>query len=93
MFLKRAQSVLLNPDEITDDALDVAVGETLEECQGKSVKSWVMMDFAMIRLKVYLKIALSEEDIVMLKNARAEIGKSVLEGETKTDAYFNMQAV
>lgn len=80
---KRAQSVLLNPAEITDEAIDVVTNETKEECEGKSVKSWAIMDFAMIRLKIYLKIALSEEDIVLLNKAVNEIKNSPKESEKR----------
>lgn len=73
---QRAKSCLLNPAGVTTEALDVAVSETFEECKGLVVKQWVMMDFAMIRLKMYLKIALSEEDIITLKNAMVAIKSS-----------------
>ena len=73
---QRAKSSLFNPGEISEQALDTAVSETFEECRGLVVKQWVMMDFAMIRLKKYLKIALSEEDIITLKNAMAAIKSS-----------------
>lgn len=87
---KRAKSALFNPDEITQEAIDVASSETFEECSGKDVKSWAKMDFAMIRLKVYLKIGLSEEDIVLLKAAKREIDNSPKSGETKNkdDGFY-----
>ncbi|RAZ54555.1 hypothetical protein [Campylobacter hyointestinalis] len=80
---QRAKSSLFNPNEISDEALDIAVGETFEECKGLIVKQWVMMDFAMIRLKMYLKIPLSEEDIITLKNAMSAIKSSPSENSPK----------
>ncbi|MBR8466340.1 hypothetical protein KDE13_08340 [Campylobacter sp. faydin G-140] len=84
----RANSALFNQDEITDEALDMVCAETNEECKGRDVKSWAMMDFAFIRLKIYLKIALSEEDIVLLKTAMSEIKSSTLSGQTKNSSSF-----
>lgn len=77
----RAKASLLNPDEITQEALEFSANETLEFCKGKEVQSWAVMDFAMTRLKIYLKIELSEADIILLKNACKEIDASrVVEG-------------
>lgn len=80
---KRAKSVLKNPNEVTPEAVDVVTKEAQEECAGKEVKSWVVMDFSMIRLKIYLKIELKEEDVIMLKNALNEIKNSPLSGQSK----------
>lgn len=90
---KRAQSVLKNPSEVTEEAISVVAAETKEECQGRDVKTWAVMDFAMIRLKIYLKTDLKEEDVIMLKNAKAEIARSPLIGETKSKTNFIYGAV
>ncbi|ENI1829036.1 hypothetical protein ABXP12_001703 [Campylobacter fetus] len=86
----RAKASLLNPNEITAEALEFSTNETLEFstnetlefCKGKEVQSWAVMDFAMTRLKIYLKIELSEADIILLKNACKEIDASkIIEGK------------
>ncbi|MBE3607047.1 hypothetical protein CCAL13119_08935 [Campylobacter sp. RM13119] len=92
-LLNRAKSVLFNPNEITDEALSVVCHEVDEECGGRNVKTWAMMDFAIIRLKIFLKIALSEEDIVLLKSATNEIKNSPLISQTKNGSAFNYAAV
>jgi len=86
----RAKSSLENEAEVTQKALEVATAETLQECKGKDVKAWAKMDFAMIRLKIYLKISLSDEDVLLLKNAKKEISTSAKLGETKNkdDGFY-----
>ena len=42
----------------------------------------------MIRLKIYLKIELKEEDVIMLKNALNEIKNSPLSGQNKPDGLI-----
>lgn len=92
-FSKRAKSVLFNPEEITDEALDVATHETYEECNGRVVKSWAMMDFALIRLKLYLKIAISEEDSLLLSKAISEIKASPLESKPTFNSFIRLECV
>lgn len=89
----RANSALFNQDEITDEALDIVCGETNEECKNKDVKSWAMMDFAFVRLKIYLKIELSEEDVVLLKTAMSEIKSSPISGQVKSGSLFNYACI
>lgn len=80
----RAISSLYNEEEITTLALDTAVEETFSECSGKDVKEWAMMDFAMARLKLYLKIGLSELEFELFKQAKKEIQNSAKLGESKS---------
>lgn len=75
----RAKACLVNAKEISNEALDVATRETIEEIGGRKVKERAIMDFAMTRLRVYLKIALSEEDEMLYKAALEEIRRSPTE--------------
>lgn len=72
----RAKSSLHNPSAISKKALEVACSETMQECEGKDVKQWAMMDFAMIRLKLYLKVELSEFDEKIYEEAKKTIRQS-----------------
>lgn len=72
----RAKSSLHNQAAISKKALEVACSETIQECEGKDVKQWAMMDFAMIRLKLYLKVELSEFDEKIYEEAKKNIRQS-----------------
>ena len=71
----------------------MATHETYEECNGRVVKSWAMMDFALIRLKLYLKIALSEEDSLLLSKAISEIKASPLESKPTFNSFIRLECV
>jgi hypothetical protein len=79
LLQERAKASLQNPDEVTAAALNTAVRETEGEISGRLVKEWAVMDFAYIRLKIYLKIELLESDIALYKEACKEISNSPYE--------------
>lgn len=65
----RAISCLENPAEVTDAAVSIAVSETNEIIKDRKVPLWARNDFALVRLKIYLKIGITEQDEILLKNA------------------------
>jgi hypothetical protein len=69
----RGKACLHNPAEITADALNTAVRETIDFIGEHKAKEFAIMDFAFIRLKIYLKIGLTEEDELLLKAAIKDI--------------------
>lgn len=89
---KRAKSVLLNTDEITPKCIEVATDETLEMCKDKDIKAWAAMDFAMLRVKLYLKIGLEENDEIVLKEALKSIVNSPSLDESKS-TFFGYEAI
>jgi hypothetical protein len=82
----RGKSCLHNKQEVTDPALETAVRETIDFIGAHKVKEFAVMDFAFTRLKIYLKITLTEEDELLYKAAIKEIESSPViddEGNTK----------
>lgn len=86
----RANKALFNISEVEDEFLNKAIEDANEATLGKEVKSYIVEDFAYIRLKIYLKIELSEEDEILYKEALKQIEKSPLIDElgVKTSPYF-----
>lgn len=81
----RAEACLHNKSEITHNALTRAVKETIDFVGEKKAKEFAVMDFAFIRLKIYLKISLGEEDELLLREAIKEITNApVLDADGNT---------
>ncbi len=72
----RAKHSLANADEISDELLDIALNESEQECEGRKVAEFARLDIAYIRLKLYLKIELTGEDELLLKNALEKVKNS-----------------
>lgn len=76
---QRAALNLANQNEITDEVISRCC-EDADEIKGNHLAPyWALEDFAYIRLKIYLKINLSEEDALLYENALKEIKNSPLE--------------
>lgn len=73
---KRAFKALLNIAEIDDEFVQKAINDADEATNGKAVANYIYSDFAYIRLKIYLKIELSEEDELLYANAIKNISKA-----------------
>lgn len=73
---QRALKSLTNPSEIDDNTLRLALQDCHEACKGKDVPNYIQIDFAYVRLKLYLKIDLNGEDELLFKNALEVIRKA-----------------
>ena len=76
---QRAALNLANQNEITDELIGRCCEDANEIKGTHIVPYWVLEDFAYIRLKIYLKINLSEEDALLYENALKQIKNSPLE--------------
>ena len=72
----RAKHSLANADEVSDELLEIALNESEQACEGRSVAEFARLDIAYIRLKLYLKIELTGEDELLLKNALEQVKNS-----------------
>lgn len=72
----RAKQALKNQSEITSDLCERCASDALEACSGRLVAYYVMEDFAYYRLKLYLKIEPSEEDMKLYDMALKAIQNS-----------------
>ena len=79
---KRAQTALANADEVTEELLDLACAESDEACAKREVPLYARLDIAFIRLKLYLKIEMTGEDELLLKNAMEVVKDSPFKDET-----------
>jgi hypothetical protein len=81
----RGKACLHNQAEITENALNAAMFETIDFIGQRQAREFAVMDFAFIRLKIYLKIMLTEEDELLLREAIKEISAApVLDAEGNT---------
>ncbi len=83
----RALSNLNNPTAVTDDLIIKAAAETDEMCGSKAVPSYTRLDLGMYRLKVNMKIGISEQDEFLYKEALKVIRESKDPDDT-TDTGF-----
>ncbi|TQR29161.1 hypothetical protein DMB92_08470 [Campylobacter sp. MIT 99-7217] len=83
-LMQRAQANLANIDEITREIVARASKDADEFCARKNVPDFIWEDFAYIRIKIYLKIVLDEEDKLLLEQAikRVEKASEILEDGT-----------
>ena len=89
----RAKHSLANADEVSDELLEIALNESEQACEGRSVAEFARLDIAYIRLKLYLKIELTGEDELLLKNALEQVKNSPFfddseSGETSAKAKY-----
>ena len=91
---ERALSALHNPFEVNDEALERACEEALELTENKPLPLTHLVDLALFRLKLFLKIEPSETDIDLarfaLKKAASmrmqegEIGGAIVSGQRES---------
>lgn len=81
---ERAQSALLNPSEITPQALDTATAETMEMLFGRELPMWRALDIAMFRLHLLLKSQPSELETKMYEAAVKVLDRTPLPTPTAT---------
>ena len=63
----KAEACLL--DTPKEEYLDYALNESLEMAKGKEIPTFALLDIALIRLKLLLKIELDGEDELLYKQA------------------------
>lgn len=78
----RAKQSLQNPNEITQGLITRCVTDAQEACKGREVPYFAKEDFAYIRLKVYLKVGLDEQDLLLLEAAQKIIKNSPFVDDT-----------
>ncbi|QKF64565.1 hypothetical protein [Campylobacter corcagiensis] len=76
----RAKQSLYNPEEITEQMVEIALKEAKELTQNKPLPEPMIMDLAMFRLKLLLKIEPTELDLILMKEALKMAEK--IEGES-----------
>ncbi|PAF46120.1 hypothetical protein BKH46_08915 [Helicobacter sp. 12S02634-8] len=77
-LLERAKGSLENEEEVSCKIALKALSEMEEAVCKKRVPNFVKLDFAMVRLKLWLKIGLSEEDEMLLNKALKAIENAPL---------------
>lgn len=75
-LMKRAELNLANIDEITREVVAKAAKDADDACKNKVVSDYIWEDFAFIRIKIYLKIVLDDEDKMLLEQALKQIEKA-----------------
>ena len=80
---KKATTALLNPDEVTTQLAETAAGEALELVQNKEIPDAMMVDLALFRLKLWLKVEIDEHDKKLADAAiKMANGKDMASGKT-----------
>lgn len=65
----RARQSLKNEVEVSDEIIDKAASDAEVACANKAVAYYIKEDFAYVRVKIYLKISLSDEDLMLYETA------------------------
>ncbi|WP_305862504.1 hypothetical protein [Helicobacter cholecystus] len=81
----KAQASLLNPPK--EEYLDYALSEAEEIAKGKVVPTFALLDLALIRLKLLLKIELNGEDELLYKQALGVVKNSPLCSSERKSNY------
>nr|DAX52842.1 MAG TPA: hypothetical protein [Caudoviricetes sp.] len=91
----RAKQSLLNPNEITQGLIERCVTDAQEICKGREVPYFAKEDFAYIRLKIYLKAGLDDQDLLLLETAQKAIKNSPFvndAGELSSAKFYKSKA-
>lgn len=86
----RAKKNLLNEGNLSEENLDYALKEAQEIVNGKEVGDYALLDIALIRLKILLKIELNGEDELLYKQALNEVKNAPKIG-SKTRTHYKSQ--
>lgn len=81
----KAQASLLDPPK--EEHLEYALNEAQEMAKGKVVPIFALLDIALVRLKLLLKIELNGEDELLYKQALNVIKNAPSEGSKKKSNY------
>jgi hypothetical protein len=83
-FYERAVQSLRNPNEVTRELSDLALNEASIELWDRAVANHQLLDVAMVRLKINLKIEVSEQDWLLYKEAKKSAAKIDNEAQLQT---------
>jgi hypothetical protein len=83
-FFDRALQSLRNPNEVTRELSDMALSEASVELWDRAVADHQLFDVAMVRLKINLKIEVSEQDWLLYKEAKKSAAKIDDEAQLQT---------
>lgn len=81
----KAQASLLEPPK--EEYLDYALSEAEEIAKGKVVPLFALLDIALVRLKLLLKIELNGEDELLYKQALSIVKDAPSEGSERKSNY------
>ena len=76
----RLISNLVNPSQISSDALAVASSEVVELCEGRDVPLYARLDIGMYRFKCSQKVQASETDTKLYEQAMKIVRSSAMIG-------------
>lgn len=79
-LLEKAQRVLYNPQEVTEDVVILSLNEANDLIENKPISQTLLLDLALLRIKENLKVELTEYEqktILSILNKAAKISVSV----------------
>ena len=79
-LLEKAQRVLYNPQEVTEDVVILSLNEANDLIENKPIPQTLLLDLALLRIKENLKVELTEYEqktILSILNRAAKISVSV----------------
>ncbi len=79
-LLEKAQRVLFNPQEVTEDVVILSLNEANDLIENKPIPQTLLLDLALLRIKENLKVELTEYEqktILSILNRAAKISVSV----------------
>lgn len=83
----KAEASLLEPPK--EEYLDYALNEAEEMSKGKEVPAFALLDIALVRLKLLLKIELNGEDELLYKQALEVVRKAPNTGSKRKTYYVS----
>ena len=78
-LLEKAQRVLFNPQEVTEDVVILSLAEANDLIDNKPIPQTLLLDLALLRIKENLKIELTEyeqKNILSILNRASKISVS-----------------
>ncbi|ANV98291.1 hypothetical protein BBW65_05530 [Helicobacter enhydrae] len=81
----KAEASLLDPPK--EEYLEHAMKEAKEVAKGKEVPTFALLDVALVRLKLLLKVQLNGEDELLYKQALSVIKEAPSEGSERKSNY------
>lgn len=84
---ERAQRNLTNSSLITPEVVSLAASEAEAICEGRQVPDWAKLDIGMYRLKINIKIGLSDTDENLYKQAMKEVRNSPVINDDDTTSF------
>lgn len=85
----KAQASLLDPPK--EEHLEYALNEAQEMAKGKEVPTFALLDIALVRLKLLLKIELNGEDELLYKQALSVVKNAKSLGSERKTHYASQR--